>query len=97
MREAYLKYQDTPAKSVVSKSKPLPKIERAPVNNNNTQQNNNNGRDDAKLAGILERIDSKIGNVAENTANPRVTSVPVPMETSVADYSGGANAQMQGI
>lgn len=97
MREAYLKYQDTPAKSVVSKSKPLPKIERAPVNNNNTQQNNNNGRDDAKLAGILERIDSKIGNVAENTANPRVTSVPVPMETSVTDYSGGANAQMQGI
>lgn len=87
----------TPAKSVVSKSKPLPKIERAPVNNNNPQQNNNNGRDDAKLASILERIDGKIGNVAENTANPRVTSVPVPMETSVADYSGGANAQMQGI
>lgn len=86
----------TPAKSVVSKSKPLPKIERAPVNNNNPQQNNS-GRDDAKLAGILERIDSKIGNVAENTANPRVTSVPVPMETSVADYSGGANTQMQGI
>lgn len=84
-------------KSVVSKSKPIPKIERAPVNNNNTQQNNNNGRDDAKLASILERIDSKIGNVAENTANPRVTSVPVPMETSVADYSGGVNAQMQGI
>lgn len=97
IREAYLKYQGSPAKSVVSKSKPMPKIERAPVNNNNTQQNNNNGRDDAKLAGILERIDSKIGNVAENTANPRVTSVPVPMETSVADYSGGANAQMQGI
>lgn len=97
IREAYLKYQDTPAKSVTTKSKPLPKIERAPVNNNNTQQNNNNGRDDAKLAGILERIDSKIGNVAENTANPRVTSVPVPMETSVVDYSGGINAQMQGI
>lgn len=97
IREAYLKYQDTPAKSVTTKSKPLPKIERAPVNNNNTQQNNNNGRDDAKLASILERIDSKMGNVAENTANPRVTSVPVPMETSVADYSGGANAQMQGI
>lgn len=89
--------KETPAKSVTTKSKPLPKIERAPVNNNNTQQNNNNGRDDAKLAGILERIDSKIGNVAENTANPRVTSVPVPMETSVTDYSGGANAQMQGI
>lgn len=87
----------TPAKSVTTKSKPLPKIERAPVNNNNTQQNNNNGRDDAKLASILERIDSKMGNVAENTANPRVTSVPVPMETSVADYSGGVNAQMQGI
>lgn len=84
-------------KSVVSKSKPIPKIERAPVNNNNTQQNNNNGRDDAKLASILERIDSKMGNVAENTANPRVTSVPVPMETSITDYSGGANAQMQGI
>lgn len=84
-------------KSVVSKSKPIPKIERAPVNNNNTQQNNNNSRDDAKVASILERIDSKIGNVAENTANPRVTSVPVPMETSVTDYSGGANAQMQGI
>ena len=97
IREAYLKYQGSPAKSVTTKSKPLPKIERAPVNNNNTQQNNNNSRDDAKLAGILERIDSKIGNVAENTANPRVTSVPVPMETSVADYSGGANAQMQGI
>lgn len=96
IRETYLKYQDTPAKSVTTKSKPLPKIERAPVNNN-TQQNNNNGRDDAKLASILERIDSKIGNVAENTANPRVTSVPVPMETSVADYSGGVNAQMQGI
>ena len=89
--------KETPAKSVTTKSKPLPKIERAPVNNNNTQQNNNNGRDDAKLVGILERIDSKIGNVAENTANPRVTSIPVPMETSVADYSGGANAQMQGI
>lgn len=97
IREAYLKYQDTPAKSVTTKSKPLPKIERAPVNNNNTQQNNNNGRDDAKLASILERIDSKMGNVAENTANPRVTSVPVPMETSVADYSGGVNTQMQGI
>lgn len=96
MREAYLKYQGSPAKSVTTKSKPLPKIERAPVNNN-TQQNNNNGRDDAKLASILERIDGKIGNVAENTANPRVTSVPVPMETSIADYSGGANAQMQGI
>lgn len=89
--------QSIPAKEVISKSKPLPKIKRAPVNNNNTQQNNNNGRDDAKLASILERIDGKIGNVAENTANPRVTSVPVPMETSVADYSGGANAQMQGI
>lgn len=89
--------QSIPAKEVISKSKPIPKIERAPVNNNNTQQNNNNGRDDAKLASILERIDSKMGNVAENTANPRVTSVPVPMETSVADYSGGANAQMQGI
>lgn len=89
--------QSIPAKEVISKSKPIPKIERAPVNNNNTQQNNNNGRDDAKLASILERIDSKIGNVAENTANPRVTSVPVPMETSVADYSGGVNAQMQGI
>lgn len=89
--------KETPAKSVTTKSKPLPKIERAPVNNNNTQQNNNNGRDDAKLASILERIDSKMGNVAENTANPRVTSVPVPMETSVADYSGGVNAQMQGI
>lgn len=89
--------KETPAKSVTTKSKPLPKIERAPVNNNNTQQNNNNGRDDAKLASILERIDSKMGNVAENTANPRVTSVPVPMETSVADYSGGINAQMQGI
>lgn len=97
IREAYLKYQDTPAKSVTTKSKPLPKIERAPVNNNNTQQNNNNGRDDAKLASILERIDSKMGNVAENTANSRVTSVPVPMEISVADYSGGVNAQMQGI
>ncbi len=96
-REAYLKQQRSPAKSVVSKSKPIPKVERAPVNNNNTQQNNNNGRDDAKLAGILERIDNKMGNVAENTANPRVTSVPIPMETSVADYSGGANAQMQGI
>lgn len=89
--------QSIPAKEVISKSKPIPKIERAPVNNNNTQQNNNNGRDDAKLASILERIDSKMGNVAENTANPRVTSVPVPMETSVADYSGGTNAQMQGI
>lgn len=88
--------QSIPAKEVISKSKPIPKIERAPVNNN-TQQNNNSGRDDAKLASILERIDGKIGNVAENTANPRVTSVPVPMETSVADYSGGANAQMQGI
>lgn len=97
IREAYLKYQDTPAKSVTTKSKPLPKIERAPVNNNNTQQNNNNSRDDAKLASILERIDSKMGNVAENTANPRVTTVPVPMETSVADYSGGVNTQMQGI
>lgn len=89
--------QSIPAKEVISKSKPIPKIERAPVNNNNTQQNNNNGRDDAKLASILERIDSKMGNVAENTANPRVTSVPVPMETSITDYSGGANAQMQGI
>lgn len=88
--------QSIPVKEVISKSKPIPKIERAPVNNNNTQQNNN-GRDDAKLASILERIDSKIGNVAENTANPRVTSVPVPMETSITDYSGGANAQMQGI
>ena len=96
IREAYLKYQGSPVKSVTTKSKPLPKIERAPVNNN-TQQNNNNDRDDAKLASILERIDGKIGNVAENTANPRVTSVPVPIETSIADYSGGANAQMQGI
>lgn len=97
LREAYLKYQGSPAKSIISKSKPIPKVERAPVNNNNAQQNNNNGRDDAKLASILERIDSKMGNVAENTANPKVASVPVPMETSVADYSGGANAQMQGI
>lgn len=97
LREAYLKYQGSPAKSVVSKSKPIPKVERAPVNNNNAQQNNNNGRDDAKLASILERIDSKMGNVAENTANPKVASVPVPMETSITDYSGGVNAQMQGI
>lgn len=89
--------QSIPAKDVISKSKPLPKIERAPVNNNTAQQSNNNNRDDAKLASILERIDSKIGNVAENTANPKVASVPVPMETSVADYSGGANVQMQGI
>lgn len=89
--------QSIPAKDIISKSKPLPKIERAPVNNNNAQQSNNNNRDDAKLASILERIDSKMGNVAENTANPKVASVPVPMETSVADYSGGANAQMQGI
>lgn len=96
-REAYLKQQRSPAKSVVAKSKPMPKVERAPVNNNNAQQNNNNGRDDAKLASILERIDSKMGNVAENTANPKVASVPVPMETSITDYSGGANAQMQGI
>ena len=89
--------QSIPAKDIISKSKPLPKIERTPVNNNNAQQSNNNNRDDAKLASILERIDSKMGNVAENTANPKVASVPVPMETSVADYSGGANAQMQGI